>query len=190
MKKLTPSQEKIIVIAVLVLTAFLIFWIFFYLPNRNKVKQIRADLLNVEGQLREIEAITGKTDTIDQGLQLLMKRYQELKSKFPQKEEDSLRTLSYLTRKLNIEIISIEPRPKVALKDKRNKPVEIEGKTCQRIPVSIGMRCFYQDLVKYIETLYETFPTFITIEKVQAYRGKANIPRLDIKLELSLYFLM
>ena len=73
--------------------------------------------------------------------------------------------------------------------DENNQKVEIEEKTCELVPVTIEMKCFYKDLVKYIETLKKSLPAFISIERLRINKDKSGIPRLNIVLDLNLYLL-
>lgn len=189
-RNLSPSQKKIVIISLIVIAVFLIFWLFIYLPTKFTVQRYKSELISVESQIKEIEAVIGEAKTRDEGIRLLKARYQELNNKFPQGEEDSLRMLSDFAKKLNIELISIRPQPKREFLDGNNQKVEIEGMTCLIIFVSIEMKCFYKDLVKYIQTLKESSGlTFVTFEKLRISKDKSGTPKLNITLDLNLYLL-
>jgi Tfp pilus assembly protein PilO len=189
MRKVTLSQKKIIVTSLIVILVFLILWLFIYLPNQNSISRIKSEVLNLENQIKGIEEIMGKTRTIEGSIKLLKQRYQELNNKFPPKEEEGLRMLSDFAKRLNIELISIKPQPNVVFIDKNNKKIEIEGKTCHVVSVSMEVRCFYKDLVKYIETLNKALPAFAIIKRLRINRDKPETSRLNIKLDLNLYLL-
>lgn len=86
-RNLSPSQKKIIVISLIVISVFLIFWFFIYLPSKNTVRRIRSELINVEAQIKEIEALIGEAKSIDEGIRLLKAKSQELNNKFPQEKK-------------------------------------------------------------------------------------------------------
>ena len=186
---ISALQKKILIISSVVFLAFLAFWLFIYSPGKNRIAKIKSELQNVQGQLRQTQEIIGGTENTGQNMQLLTERSQKLKNKFPEKEEESLRALSQLARKLNIEIISIKPRAKAAFLDEDNKKTEIEGKRCQCVFVSMEMSCFYKDLVKYIQALKEALPAFISVERLQIKKTGAVEPKLNIKLDINLYLL-
>lgn len=189
-RNLSPSQKKIIVISLIVISVFLTFWLFIYLPSKNTVRRIRSELINVETQIKEIEALIGEAKSIDEGIRLLKAKSQELNNKFPQREEDSLKMFSDMAKKLNIELISIRPQPKKEFLDADDRKVEIGGGTCLTILVSMEMKCFYKDLVKYLQALKESSDmAFITFEKLQINKDKSGTPKLNITLDLKLYLL-
>lgn len=188
--KFSPSQKKITIIGLAILLAFLVFWLFIYLPSKNTVKRIKSELISADNEIGEIEAAISEAKTADEGIRLLKQRYQELNNKFPPGEEDSLRMLSDFAKKLNIEITSIKPGgSKRPFLDEDNKNVEIEGKTCQIVSVSIEMSCLYKDLVEYLQTLKESLPAFMSIEKLKISKDKLLTKKLNITLDLNLYLL-
>lgn len=189
MKKISPAQKKIILITTVVLLAFLIFWLFIYLPAKNTIKRIKAELASVESQIEKIEAVIDKTRTIDEGIALLEEKYQRLDAKFIQKEEEGLRLLSDFAQKLKIEILSIGPKQKSPFLDTANQKVEIEGKVCQVAPVSIQMRSSYKELVRYLDALKESLPGFIAVEMIKITKDNAGAQKLNIALDFNLYLL-
>lgn len=150
---------------------------------------MQKELMTAEDQIKEIEAVISKTKTLGEGIRLLKQRYQELDKRFPIAEEDSLRMLSELAKKLNIELISVKPESKKALFDGHNKNLQIEGRTCQVIYISIEMRCFYKDLVKYLEILKESLPAFMTVERLKINKDRFGMQKLNIILGINFYLL-
>lgn len=189
-RKLSPSQKKIIIISLIIISVFLIFWLFIYLPSKNTVQRYKSELISIENQIKEIEVLIGEAKSIDEGIRLLKARSQELNNRFPPGEEDSLKILSNIAKKMNIELISIRPQSKKEFVDADNRKVEIEGKTCSTILVSIEMKCYYKDLVKYVQILKESADfAFITFEKLQISKDKSGTPKLNITLDFNLYLL-
>lgn len=184
-KHLSTKQT---IIACVGFLAFLIF-AFFHLPGQNTLSRVKSESLKIEAQIQGIEAMIGKGESMAAGMQFLIERYQELNNQFPQKEEESIRMLSRLSRELNIKLISLKPQPKVVFLDQNKQAVEIEGKTCQKVYVSLEMKCFYKDLVKYITSLKRDLPAFVTVEKLRISKSTSATPRLNVILDINLYFL-
>lgn len=189
MEKITLMQKKIITITSIVVLAFLGFWAGVYLPSKKTVSKIKSQLDSVEAQLQEIQTLIGEGKTINESVQTLMERHQQLNILFPRKEEESLRVLSHLTRDLNIELVSIKPQQKKVCLDENRKEIEIEGKIMRTLSVSIGLRCFYKDLAKYLQALRDNLPVFITIERLNIKKGRSDSARLDVTLDVNLYLL-
>ncbi len=189
MKNISLSQKKIILILGIVAAVFLLFCFFIYYPAKNTVSRIKQELSGIENQIQGIELIISNAKTMGEGIKLLEQRYQQLNSKFPQKEEESLRALSDLAPVSNIDIISIRPETKAVFIGANNQKVEIDGKVCQKVFVSIEMNGAYQDLVKYLENLKKSLPVFIGIERLKISKGAKETPKLDIALDISFYLL-
>jgi hypothetical protein len=188
-KNLTPSQKKILSAGVIILGVFLIFFIFIYLPSKNAVHKIQAELSITEKQIKDIDAIIGETKSIDQAIIVLKERLQYLNSKFPQKEEESIKMFADLAKKYNIEIKYIKPQPKKPVVDEDGKELKIGNKICQSIYVSLEMKCFYKDLVLYAHGLKEELPAFVSIENLEIIKDSSGLGKLDVTVDLNLYFL-
>jgi len=190
MKKISDSQKKMIIYGAIVVGVFLIFWIFFYGPSRGRANRLKSRLLIAKGEIQDIEAMVDKDRPVSESINLLRKRQEELENKFPEKEEQSLRGLSDLARRFDIEVISISPQQKKIFLDKDSDQVKVSGKTCQRVYVGMKIRCSYEGLVRFIEALKEDLPAFVTVEhlEIQKYAAGSR-KRLNVVLELNLFLL-
>lgn len=188
-KKISLTQKKIIFIFAIVISAFLLFYFFVYSPAKNKVASLKQELSGVQGQIKAIEAITREAKTMEAGIALLETKYQQLSAKFPLKEEEVIKILSDLAPASNIEIISIRPESKTLFLDAGNQKIEIDGKSCQKVFVSIELRGIYHDLVKYLDSVKESMPAFINIEGVKISKDSAATVKLNINLGVSFYLL-
>lgn len=186
---MTQAQKKIIFIALIIAIASLGLWFIIYLPAKTTLRQTQDEFLKAEGQIKEIEEILRRANTSVEAMKLLKEKYRRLDNKLSSRQEEAMKILSEPARRLNVEVISVSPRPQGVFVDKENQKISLEGKTCKVVPVSMGIRCFYKDLVKYIEALNQAAPVFITVEKILIKRDGPLTPRLDINLELNLYYL-
>ena len=188
-KKISPAQKTIIITSLIIVFVFLLFWFLIYLPSKREVTRIKSELSNLEYQIRQIEAITSEVTLTDEGIRMIRAQYERLNNKFPQKEERSIGTLSDIASNLNIELVSIKPQFKTVFLDRNKKEIKIEGRVCQRVYVTIEMKGLYKDLVKYIQTLKESLPAFISIEKLKIVKDRLQAPRLNVILEFNLFLL-
>jgi len=198
MEKMTLSQKKTIIQVIVFVLMLFAAWFFLYLPPNNSMKTVKSELLETEKQIEEIERMIDKTTPINESLDLLRERHARLKGKFPEKEEESLRVLSDFARKFNIDVISTKPQAKkIVYRKDKEEPVKIKGKILQQVYVSIEMKCYYQDLVSYIEMLKNDLPAFMMVESVKIIKdktkeknsGSAAKFKLNVILNLSLYLL-
>lgn len=189
MNTITPSQRKIIIISVAAATVAALLSLFVYLPAVRKISLLKGELSGIQNQIEQIEAMVSQGYSMAEGIEALKNKYRALDAKFPVKEEEALGLLSEFARKCNITIVAIKSQPKVELLDAKDKKVEIEGKICQILPVSIEVKSSYNDLGKYLEMLGESLPAYITVEKLNIHKESGGIPNLRVTMELNLYLL-
>jgi hypothetical protein len=184
------AQKKIITAVLVWLCVFLVSWMFVYLPARRQVMRMKQQLNAAEEQIRGIEGGLEGNVAIEAGMKLLQEKSGALAAKFPQREEESLRMLSALAQKLNLEIVSLLPEPKTLfLKGQDNLKTEVEGRTCYTVAVAIEMRGSYNDLLRYIAALEESPEAHICVEGLKITKGTAGPAKLNINLNLKLYLL-
>ena len=184
-KEMSKGQKKIILVASIAFFALLIFLFFIYLPTRSAVRRIKQELSVIENQIQGIEAMVGK----DKGGRMLQERYQELQAKFPTGEEESISMLSGLADKYRIVLVSLKPGAKEIFSDAQNEKIEIEGRTCQKMPISLEIKSGFTDFFRYLESLKASLPAYTTIEGLNIRRGPIGSTKLDISLNLNLYLL-
>lgn len=189
MQKLTSAQNKIIIAVIIVIGIFLLFWAFVYSPSRGNLARIKSELAVVESQLRQIETMFDQSKGREEGIRALKEKFQELNDKFPAKEEEGFTMLSDFAKNMNIELASVKMQPKTDLLDENNAKIEIEGKTCQVVAVNIEMRCYYKDLVGYLEALRISSPVFNVIEGLSVSKDPSGSARLNVSLNLDMYLL-
>jgi Tfp pilus assembly protein PilO len=189
MEFLTQAQKKIMLISGGVLLAFLLFIFIVYTPSKNAVRSIKTELEGIDSQIQAVEVFLSSAGSMADGLERLKERDQYLIDKFPSREEAALQMLSGFAKKLNIEVISVAPGPKEDFLYGNSEKVEIEAKTCRRLLVVLEMKGSYKDLVKYIETIKESLPAYVVIERLKILKNKEDLPKLMITVEMSLYLL-
>lgn len=186
----TKSQKKIIYHGLIITFVFLILWLFIYIPMDKRLKVMKSEIVSIENEISSIEQMIGvktiKADTIKQ----LQSRYKKLLGKFPAKEEESLKMLSDLAKRENILIVSIKPKVKQVCVNSQNQPLVVEEMRCQRVYVDMIFDASYIELLRYIESLGDDFPAFVTIEKCDVAKHTASMGKsLRINLEFYLYLL-
>ena len=88
--KITEAQKRIAVAAVIIIAIFLLFGYLVYRPRKNTAAEKKAELININNQIKEIEVSVGKDQPLYVGMELLQERLRELDSRLPRKEEESL----------------------------------------------------------------------------------------------------
>ncbi len=189
MNTITPSQKKIIIFTAAAVTAVALLGLFAYLPAVREISLLKGEVSGIRDQIEQIEASVGQGHSIAEGIEALKNRYRALDAKFPVKEEKALGLLSEFAKKCNITVVAIKSQPKVEFLDAKDQKVEIEGKICQILPVSIDVKSNYNDLGKYIEMLGESLPAYVTIEELNIRKESGGASGLRVTMELNLYLL-
>jgi len=189
MKKITVAQRKIIFLTTIVALAFSAVWFLVYLPERNRLHQFKEQLADVENQIRQVQGDAQANKAVEEKIKLLQERYQYVETKFPLKEYEALRLLSDFARKVNMDILSIRSEPKEIFLDEAQQKIEVEGRVCQKLPVSVELKCRYQDLLAYLEMLEDFLPAYVTVEGLRIRKDEAGSFKLDMTLDLNLYLL-
>ena len=172
--------------SLLILIAVLILLFGFVNRRMNSLKQ---NLQEVNSQVQEIKTAMDQDQSIDQTIALLEENVRRLDSKFPTKEEEALRTISDLARKFQLEIVSINSQNKVECVDKNSQKIELNGKTCETIKVRLAIKGTYKDLANYLDALRELLPSYMIVDHLGIARDASGLTKLNINLDLNLYFL-
>ena len=181
MEKISLNQKKILIQVGIFIVALSLVWFFLYLPSIKSADKARKELSAIEKEIREIESMLDDSVPIDESLTCLKERCEDMKNLFPDKEEETLRAISEFAQKLNINIVSIKPQQKrIIWKKEEEEALQVDGKICQCVTVSIELRSFYQDLVKYIEMLDKELPAFMIMESVKLIKDKVRVKQLNL----------
>ncbi|MDD5560671.1 MAG: hypothetical protein PHT50_00865 [Candidatus Omnitrophica bacterium] len=176
---ITRNQKNIIIVSGAGLFVFLLLWIFLYLPSSKEISKLRKELISTQQQIKGIEMLLAGSKSREEAIRLLKEKQQYLNNKFPQKEEESLRLITEVARRMNISVVSLQPGLRAEFLDQSGKPVLIDGKTVYFLPITIEIICFYKDLVDYLSELKNALPAFVSvinlnIEKDDHYTGKVR----------------
>ncbi len=191
MKKLNLLEHKMVLTAAAVGAGFILLWVLLYLPRLSYMNRLKAEWAKAEGKIHQLESLVTRED-VGAGIIRLKKQLQLLDVKFPSKEEKSLKLLSDIARKVNLEVISVVSQPKVDVLDDVQQKIISDGKICQSISVSMEIRGSYKDFVKYIETLKLVLPAYVSFERLQLVRAPDTVPGaqlLNIQFNLNLFLL-
>jgi len=186
--KLTPAQKKIALSALVMFLLFFCVWLFLYLPSRNMLRSLKARLDAAQDEIARIQELLGRGVTVEQGLSALKARHQALAAQFPAAEEEAIKVFSDTAKRLNIEVYSIKAEPPRLFLIGKEK-ISIEGKDCYHTPVSLQMRCSYEQFLEYTADIKESLPALLTIEKLKITRSAPGAKELNIELVFNLYLL-
>ena len=186
---ITDNQKKIIIISLGVIFIFFLFWIFFYFPANVKVSNLKKELVVTQHQIQGIEMLLADAQSPDEAIRLLKQKQQYLSNKFPQKEEESLVAIPAIARKMNIEVISMQPQVRSEFLDASGKTSTIDSRVVNYLPVILELTCFYKDLVQYLLELDSALPAFVSVESLNIKKDDRTPGKIQATVNLNLYLL-
>lgn len=186
---ITQDQKKIIIMSCAVLSVFLLLWVFLYLPSLRQIKNLKHEFVSTQQQIQAIETLLAGPQGRDEAIRLLKKKQQDLSARFPPKEEESIRFIPEIARKMNIQVISLNPGSKTGFLDESGRQVIIEGKSASYLPISMEVSCYYKDLVKYLLDLKSNLPAFISVINLNVQKENQLSGKVRANLQFNLYLL-
>ncbi|MEW6075016.1 MAG: hypothetical protein AB1530_01780 [Candidatus Omnitrophota bacterium] len=186
--RLAFLKKKTIISQLAVVSVLLVFWLFIYLPRRNAVVKMKAELAVLNNQIKAIEGMMDNAKTLDEGLIRLKVHYKEV-NRFPLQEEETVRLISEYAHRLNIAVRSLKTQPRVAFFTAQEQLSGAGKGQYQSITAVVELNSSYAALVRYIQILQKSLPAFITIEKLQVSQDTNGSKDLHSEMILRLYLL-
>jgi len=187
---ITQNQKNIIVTSAAVVFIFLLLWVFVYFPSSKEISSLKKELFLTQQQIQGIEMLLAGSQSRDDAIRILKARQQYLSNKFPRQEEESLRLIPEIARKMDINIISLQPGTRSEFLDENGKPVVIDGKTANYLPITMEVVCFYKDMVHYLSELKNILPAFISVQNLNVRKDKQLNGKVRSTIGFNLYLLI
>jgi hypothetical protein len=187
---LTVNHKKIFILSFMALFILLFSWLILYLPGEKRISILKQELIATQQQIRTIEMLLAGSPNKDEAIRLLKLKQQYLNNKFPREEAESLRLIPEFARKGNIEVISLQSGLKTELRDESGKQKIIENRIVNYLPITMEVRCFYKDLVKYLQEIESQLPAFIRVISLAVSKDSQFTGKVWARIELNLYLLI
>ncbi|MFA7706086.1 MAG: hypothetical protein WCX91_03160 [Candidatus Omnitrophota bacterium] len=187
---LTKNQKKIILSSAAGIFVFLLAWVFFYLPGSKEAASLKDELALTQQQIQGIEALLSGSQNRDEAIRILKSRQQYLSNKFPSQEEDSIKLIPEIARKMNIGVISLQPGSRSEFLDENGKQVIIDGKVASFLPITMEVVCFYKDMVSYLLELKSVLPAFVSVQNLNVKKDNRFIGKVRSTIGFNLYLLI
>jgi Tfp pilus assembly protein PilO len=188
--EMTQSQKNIIVISAAALFVLLLLWVFLYLPGSKEITSLKNELSSTQQQIQGIEALLSGSQSRDEAIRILKQRQLYLSNKFPRQEEESLRLIPEVARKMNISVVSLQPGLRSEFLDEAGRQVVIDGKTASYLPITMEVVCFYKDMVSYLTELKNSLPAFISVVSLNVVKDNQLNGKVRSTIGFNLYLLI
>ncbi|MFH1190691.1 MAG: hypothetical protein V1670_00635 [Candidatus Omnitrophota bacterium] len=186
---LTNNQKKIVIISASVLLIFFLFLVCLFMPASKQMRALKNELISTQQQIKSIEMLLAGAQSRDEAIRLLKEKQRYLCNKFPQKEEESIRLIPEMARKMNINVISVQPGSKTVFLDAAGKQVMIENKVVYYLPIALEASCYFKDLVRYIFELKATLPACVSINSLEINKENQLSGKNRVNVEFNMYLL-
>jgi len=175
-----------------VLAVLLIFQVFIYSPKNAEKSRLMAELACRNAKIQQTQVIMGiERGAPGKGLAKLKLQLARFEERLPRQEE-----ISEVVKRINgeavrnkVNVISTEFRQSELFRDSQDNPVEIEGRFCKRLSVTLAMESRYEALGKYLASLQKNLPILFTIDKLVMDKMEGNADKLKVELIISVYTL-
>ena len=181
----SKEQKNILIELLIFVICIIIVFFFLYLPRSFKAGSVRDSLDKYSQEIKQIKSAAGEGLGPEETKKILAKKLEVLELKFPSKEEEIIKRISQVADDLNIEVLSISPGGKTALKDFP----KIEGKECYVLPIVVEMNCEFIKIVNYINELTDNFPSLLTVEGLTLSQSSTE-GLIGVRLSLNSYLLL
>jgi hypothetical protein len=152
--------------------------------------------LDIRDRVELIESrlkwMTQTMDTIqDPGkvLDYFKGKERDLDRRFPDTAEKSLLMLTDYANKFGVRIEQIRPEKPRKVVNARGRILDVNGKACSCVQVSLKFKGEYYNLVKYLDALRRVLPAFLVVRDLSIENSFSPALKLEGNLHLSLYLL-
>jgi Tfp pilus assembly protein PilO len=172
-----------------VICGIVIFLILFFVV----LAPTRRELADKKKRWRELETLLlagrNKLDNFKVDKPAVEAKVEELRRRLPSKSPTSaiLEELTKKGRQLNIDFISIAPKPQESLPQLQQDVASMLK--CRVLPISINMRATYKNLGEYLGLIENLESSFATVNEFQVTKDERIFPKLIINMNIYTYVL-
>ena len=190
---ITKFHKNIIIAAAIVGLLFVLFLVLVYLPSKNKINKLNAEIFAVQAEISRIRSGLDKNKSMEQNIIGLNEKLKDINVKLPPKEEIILRELTDAAKKFGIEVVSMSPEKKKVVTDIDGSPVRVKDYFVKEMSVSMTAKTYYKKLGDFLIYIRENFPVAARVKDVSmsgsASGADADSGLLSVNLKFDTYML-
>ena len=182
------SREKILIVLAIIAGAIWAFDSFYYTPQINKMKMLKAEVKAADLKLNEFLLVAKGVETLETEV---LRQEGELKrlSERTLKGEEFRTFLKHLAREsdpLQMKVISLIPQEEKLLLPEGKK--ETSASQYRRVSVQMVLHSTYAKLGTYLKGI-EELPFLINVDNLQVEKNEEVQPLLKVTMRLSMYII-
>lgn len=182
------GREKILIVLAVIAGAIWAFDRFYYTPQINKMKTLRAEVNGADLKISESLLVAKGVETLENEV---LRQEGELKrlSERTQKGEEFRTFLRHLAKEsdpLQMKVISIIPQEEKLPLPEGKKETPASQSQCRRVSVQMVLHSTYNKLGGYLKGV-EELPFLIHVDNLQVEKNEEVHPLLKVTLGLNMY---
>jgi Tfp pilus assembly protein PilO len=174
------KREKIMIVAAATTIVLMSFYVVVYEPKKKEIVRLQEKIKTVDLQIEKItKAIPGLKKS-EEELTQEQRRLSLVRKTISGGEQvmELLRQLAREAYRLNMDVISLEPR----------EELPPEKSPYQRLTIVMNIQCQYRHLGLYLRGLID-LPGLVTVDELQVVTNNQILPKLQVRLTLSTFVL-
>lgn len=189
MNKLSKEEKKIISLAGLLVLVTILAIVGVYNPKRKVVRKEKERVEVKEAEVRAIRAMIGEDVTLEEGVEILQERAENLKAKYIRQRNISLalKILSDSANSAGVRIVSTNLQSLNVFTSNQGISPTYNGDVCKRMPVNMVLEGKYEAMGLYLSLLENSPIGIYTIDGFSLLREEEIYPDLSMRLKVSLY---
>jgi hypothetical protein len=187
--RITYSQIAIFVWALLIVFGVVLFYKLVDGPADLRVLDIQDKVDLMESRLKWITQTIDTTRDPEKVLNYFRDTDRDLARRFPATAEKSLLMLTDYANKFGVRVERVQGETPRKVEDIRGRSLGADGKVCYGVQVSIKFKGEYYNLIKYLEALRKVLPAFMVARNVSIENKFSAEPKLEGRLDLTIYLL-
>jgi len=180
LKTLNASQRKILFAAVLSIALLIIFCVAVYIPQVNKLREVKRQLIDANTGISEITMMEGGKD-LAVLVADLNKQLDKTDDRLPASAEAIISYVSSQARELHIDITQITPG------DKKPLATPVANYNVEELPITLVLNCDYKSLGEYLHVLRDTSPFLFRIQQLDMQGSGTGNAILQVHMQLLTY---
>jgi Tfp pilus assembly protein PilO len=172
------KREKMMIGAAVATIVLMSFYMFVYEPKKKEMLRLKEEIKTADLQIEKIVTAIPGLKKSEEELAREQRRLSLVKKTISGGEQvlELLRQLAREAYRLNMDVISLEPR----------EELPPEKSPYQRLTIVMNIQCRYRHLGLYLRGLID-LPGLVTVDELQIVRDNQIFPKLQTKLTLSTF---
>jgi Tfp pilus assembly protein PilO len=180
------SREKILIIFAVIAIAVWVFDHFYFTPQRNKIRALKADLKAGDLKSKESHLVTMGVEALEAEIlrqEEVLKRLSE-RTRRGEEFKTFLRHLARESDSPQMKVISLIPQEEKVHSSQEKK--EASASQYRKLAVQVVLHATYTKLEAYLKGI-EELPFLINVDNIQVERNEEVHPLLKVTIGLSMY---